>query len=342
LSDYSSESTKSQDLNQTTENDQTNWSDLKDFFQSTSLNNSILSNEYQKENQPKQFYSLKLKNSGTNACFSNSTIQMLFTCGKDFFAIVMDLKCKSDFCTNFRKYITFYEIKSKEAISSFPIRLVANKNNDNPQDSYTDGSEQCCFGFLLQLFQNSCVNLKNIFRINYTERNVCSKCNNVLNYEKKYSTFYMSTTRSVENDEIDFHNLFNPIIHHIACLKCGCTIQLKYNNYEANGNFVILRIANESGVHRFKTKIKNINLNESITIPNLKGNFMCKSLIVHEPIGSLGKKKSGHYRCFSKIETANDKSEFRWLNISDETCTPMRDYPVDLENVYLLMLEKRL
>jgi len=78
---------------------------LKDF-----LNNSILSNEYQKENQPKQFYSLKLKNSGTNACFSNRKIQMFFTCGKDFFAIVMDLKCKSDFCSNFRKYITFYEI----------------------------------------------------------------------------------------------------------------------------------------------------------------------------------------------------------------------------------------
>jgi hypothetical protein len=340
LSNYSSESTKSNDLNQTTENGQ-HLSNLNEFFQSTSLNNSIESNECQIENQPKQFYFLKLKNSGTNACFSNSTIQMLFTCGKAFFTVVMDLKCKSDFCTNFRKYITCYEIKSKESTSSFPIRLVANKNNDDPQDSYVDGSEQCCFGFLLQLFQHSCEKLKNIFRINYTERNVCSNCKYVLNYEKNYSTFYMSITRSIENDEIDFHNLFNPIIHHIPCLKCGCTVQFKYNNYEANGNFVILRIANESGIHRFKTKIKNINLNESITIPNLKGNFKCKSLIVHELIGSFGKKKRGHYRCFSKIETASDNCEFRWLNISDETCTPMRDYPVDLENVALLMLEKQ-
>ena len=97
----------------------------------------------------------------------------------------------------------------------------------------------------------------------------------------------------------------------------------------------------EDYVQRFNTKIKNINLNEPITIPNFKGNFMCKSLIVHKTNGFFGGEQRGHYRCFSKIESASDKSEFRWLNISNETCTPMR-LPSGLKNVFMLQKQSEI
>jgi hypothetical protein len=296
--------------------------------------------ETEDTNSAKRFYFLKLKNNGTNSCFSNSNTQMFFSCGEIFFVIVMDLKCKSKFCVCFRTYISLYRNKSCESISSRPLRATAMYGKEDPNDSYIDGSQQCFFLYFLDLIRVSCERIQNIFKIDYTERKECSNCKYVLNNENVFSQSYISVTRSVEN-EIDFQNLFNPNTHCCPCLKCGCTDQLIYVDYVAKGNFVILRIQSEDYVQRFYTKIKNINLNESITIPNLKGNFTCKSLIVHETNGLFGEEQRGHYRCFSKIETASDNSEFRWLNISDEKCTPMRDYPVDLENVFIVMLQKQ-
>ncbi len=294
----------------------------------------------EKNRATKRFYFLKLKNNGTNSCFANSNTQMLFSCGEILFGIVMDLNCKSKFCVCFRTYISLFRNKSCESISSRPLRATAMYGKVDPNDSYIDGSQQCFFLYFLDLIRVSCERIQNIFKIDYTERKVCSNCKHVLKNENVFSQSYISVSRSVEN-EMDFKNLFNPNTLCFPCLKCGCSVHLIYVDYVAKGNFVILRIQSEDYVQRFNTKIKNINLNEPITIPSLKGNFMCKSLIVHKTNGLFGEEQRGHYRCFSKIESASDKSEFRWLNISDETCTPMRDYPVDLENVFIVMLQKQ-
>jgi len=105
----------------------------------------VLKDTDEKNRATKRFYFFKLKNNGTNSCFANSNIQMLFSCGEILFGIVMDLNCKSKFCVCFRTYICLFRNKSCESISSRPLRATAMYGKVDPNDSYIDGSQQCFF-----------------------------------------------------------------------------------------------------------------------------------------------------------------------------------------------------
>ena len=281
---------------------------------------------------------MKLKNGGENTCYSNSSIQMFLSCGETLFTSTNET-CKAGFCENFRKYIAHFKRKDRQIVSSLSLRLVANVNNLNLQDSYIDGSQQDTFGFYLDCIDTSCDLVKDNFRITYTETNFCSRCNNVLNFKRIHKSFYITLSRSINIKEKDFQNLFDPSIHELKCELCEFRFQSKTINYDAKGKFLMIRIANEIGDQRLETKIKNIDLDHPISIPNVNGKFKCVSAIVHYSNGLTGEEKGGHYTCFSRLET--NQSDFKWLEISDETSVPKLSLPVDLENVYLLMLAKQ-
>ncbi len=295
------------------------------------------------EQEENQFYFLKLMNNGENNCYANSCIQMLLTCGSKLFHIVNNFKnCKSKFCQIFKSYIYSFENKSDIVNTSLKLRVCANINNKDTPDSYIDNSQQDSFGFMLDLISISCEEIQNNFRVNDKSTNQCTQCKHHLNLaNKSQSSYYISLTRNL-SDEINFNDLFLPSIHEITCEKCGCETQLKTNCYDVIGNYLILRIATGDGSLRFNTKLKNANLDNPITFPNVVGIFECKSAIIHYSNSLSTKKEFGHFTCFSKIESnLSGQNVFKWLEISDQVSEPKLSLPTDLENVYLLMFEKK-
>ena len=280
-----------------------------------------------------QVYFLKLRNNGENTCYANSAIQMLLSCGSSLFDKVKSKECESIFCETFEQFIVYFERKESRVISSKSLRLNASINNSiDLSGSYLDESQQDSFSFLLHLLSISCQIVKQTFKLNYTSKNRCTQCKNVLDFPKVHATYFISLTRS-EDDEIDFENLFSPTIHELECLNCGCQTQLRKNSYVVSGKLLLIRIAlSNSAGRRFKTKI-NVDLNVPIIIPGVKGVFECKSAIIH--YGTC--QKSGHFTCYSRIK---DNIHFNWLEISDSSFKKKFSLPEDLKNVYLIMLEK--
>ena len=311
-------------------------SSSSDFSNDSSENYFSNQNESEIENandkRGSQFYFLKLRNNGENTCYANSAIQMLLSCGSRLFDIVKSKECESKFCETFKQFIAFFERKESRVVSSKSLRNVAHITNNEINDCYLNQSQQDSFSFLLHLLFISCREVKRCFKINYTNSNVCNQCTNVLNFEKIHATYFISLTRS-KDEEIDFENLFSPTIHELDCLKCGCKTQSSKNIYCVTGNFLMIRmVLNNSIDERLKTKI-NVDLNVPILIPGVEGVFECKSAIIHYGTSQ----KSGHYTCYSRIK---DNIHFNWLEISDSSFKKKFSLPEDLKNVYLIMLEK--
>ncbi len=291
------------------------------------------------EDETLNLYYLKLSNNNENSCYASSIIQMLLTCKGTFFDLVKT-KCKSQFCKGFKKYLNFFENKTKRQISSLVLRDIGNIDNEDLRDNYTNGTEQDCFGFLLHLFSMACESVKNNFRLSYTEKYICNECKTEV-FEKTHSTFYVSLSRNINFKEIEFEKLFEPSFNeNYKCVKCGCNKHIILNEYKLLGNCLIIRISNEDKNNRLNTKIKNINLNDkNLQFPHIEGFFNCKSAIVHIPNSTIKSKSGGHYKCYSRIEDPKETS-FNWLEISDTFGKPHISLPDELKDVYLLMFEK--
>jgi hypothetical protein len=309
---------------------------LESNFSNESSNENLLQSS---EDETLNFYYLKLSNNNENSCFANSIIQMLLTCKKTFFDSIKT-KCKSQFCKGFKKYLNFFETKTKRQISSLLLRDIGNIDNKDLQDNYTNGTEQDCFGFLLHLFSMACERVKKNFRLNYTEKYICSQCKTE-SCKNTHSSFYISLSRNINIKEIEFAKLFkNSVNDNFKCGKCGCYKHIIKNEYKLLGNFLIIRISNEDNNNRLNTQIKNINLdNKNLQFPNVEGFFHCKSAIVHIPNSTIKSKSGGHYKCYSRIEDPKE-TNFNWLEISDTVSKPQISLPEELKGVYLLMFEK--
>ena len=295
-------------------------------------------NDILNDQNAKEFYFLKLSNNGENCCFANSVVQMFLRCAISLFSNKHS-KCEFKFCQAFCELIKDFESRIDTAKTSRPLRVIACINKTNLQDCYLNNSQQDSFEFFLDLISLSCKEIQQNFEINFLSKNTCINCNNTRDFENVQKSYYISLTRSLKDDEIDFNSLFSPCIHEYQCLKCGFGIQSKATSYSVLGKFLILRISLEDGDHRYETKIKNLNFDNPISLPGITGTFQCKSAIIHYSNGLTGSQKAGHYTCLVRI---NVDKKFKWLEISDEKSELKLGIPKDLKDVYLIMLEKKI
>jgi hypothetical protein len=189
-----------------------------------------------------EFYFLKFYNND-NWCFANSVIQFLFACG------ILDLECDKPFCVIFKSYFSFYDSKSKLVLSSLALREKANLVNKRPDDDYTNGTQQCCLGFILDTLSTGCQNVQNSFRIQFTEKLMCNNCKNEVVFNETHSTLFISLSRKLNVKENDFENLFDASFTDLKCKNCGFAEQMICNEYTLLGKFLIICISNEDIKH---------------------------------------------------------------------------------------------
>jgi hypothetical protein len=214
--------------------------------------------------------------------------------------------------------------------------------NKRPDDDYTNGTQQCCLGFILDTLSTGCQNIQNSFRIQFTEKHMCNNCKNEVVFNETHSTLFISLSRKLNVKEIDFENLFDASFTDLKCKNCGFAEQMICNEYTLLGKFLIICISNEDIKFRLNTKIKNINFNNNnLKFPNVGGVFKCKSAIVHIANSSIKSNTGGHYKCYSRIVEPNE-TNFNWLEISDSACTPKISLPEDLKDVFLMLFEKHI
>ena len=107
---------------------------------------------------------------------------------------------------------------------------------------------------------------------------------------------------------------------------------IRYSCY-SNTQYIILRLnlsLGETDINtRVNMKIKNFDPNQ-VKIPGIIENFKLKSIIVHEQWSA----RVGHYTCIVRNEKGG------WLNISDSSCTSVKQLDKNMKNYFILLIEK--
>ena len=87
----------------------------------------------------------------------------------------------------------------------------------------------------------------------------------------------------------------------------------------------------------FKLTVDKLDEN-NVRIPGDEKNnvFIVKSAIVFRPFNESNTDLGGHYVCWRRVEKAKG-----WLIISDEFSQYSKEFITNLNNVYLLFLEKK-
>jgi hypothetical protein len=154
---------------------------------------------------------------------------------------------------------------------------------------------------------------------------------------KVVTTTFIGLVRE-EEGQADFQSLFKKSDEKHEQVKCAVcnentnhSQRIKYSSTPFT-QFIFIRLnlsvdANNTNV-RYNMKIKNFNPDE-IKIPGMNEDFKLKSLIVHEQWS----KALVHYTCIVR----NNET---WLNISDSDCSPLNKLNENMENYFLLLVEK--